>query len=161
MILTLRGACGCSLTLTRPGPLARTARKQRSKPHASKRSESANTSEAGIGRSRLLCDSGNGWHLLYRIDLPNDDSRNGVSARRVGAAASALPDGGRRELQRFAAVQALRLMGTQRRALAMRDRGGVLPSWRKAADTIVTEQQLRALSPTPLTVQAARRKRTM
>lgn len=22
----------------------------------------------------LLCDSGNGWHLLYRIDLPNDDA---------------------------------------------------------------------------------------
>jgi hypothetical protein len=33
----------------------------------------------------LLCDSGNGWHLLYRVELPNDDSSTalvrGVLAR--------------------------------------------------------------------------------
>lgn len=38
----------------------------------------------------LLCDSGNGWHLLYRIDLPADDS--GLLKRVLGALAKRFDD---------------------------------------------------------------------
>jgi len=31
-----------------------------------------------------LCDSGNGWHLLYRIELPNDEASKALIERFLG-----------------------------------------------------------------------------
>ena len=35
----------------------------------------------------LICSSGNGWHLLYRIDLPNDEQSKGLMERCLKALA--------------------------------------------------------------------------
>jgi hypothetical protein len=42
----------------------------------------------------ILADSGNGGHLLYRIDLPNDDAAGQLVADFLKAVAARFPDGG-------------------------------------------------------------------
>ena len=101
----------------------------------------------------MLCDSGNGWHLIYCIDLPNDDSSTELVRGVLARLHQLFPmvDAGN-----FNASRLCKLYGSWARKGEHSDER----PWRRSAiieegsDTIVTEQQLRALSPTPLTVQA-------
>ena len=104
----------------------------------------------------MLCDSGNGWHLQYRIDLANDDSATelvrGVLARLHQL--FPLVDAGN-----FDAPRLCKLYGSwARKGAHLEER-----PWRRSAiveegsGAIATEQQLRALAPAPLTVPAPKK----
>ena len=104
----------------------------------------------------MLCDSGNGWHLIYCIDLPNDDSSTELVRGVLARLHQLFPmvDAGN-----FNASRLCKLYGSWARKGEHSDER----PWRRSAiieegsDTIVTEQQLRALSPAPLTVQAPKK----
>lgn len=99
----------------------------------------------------MLADSGNGWHLRYRIELPNDTGSaelvRGVLARLHQL--FPMVDAGN-----FNASRLCKFYGS----FARKGEPSEERPWRRSAivehgeNTIVTEQQLRALSPAPLTV---------
>lgn len=94
----------------------------------------------------MLCDSGNGWHLLYRIELANDDASaeliRGILARLHQL--FPLVDAGN-----FDANRICKLYGSWARKGAHSDER----PWRKSAiaeqgsDAIVSEAQLREVAP--------------
>ncbi len=96
----------------------------------------------------MVCDSGNGWHLLYRIDLPNDDSTTDLVRGILARLHQLFPmvDAGN-----FDAPRLCKLYGSWARKGEHSDER----PWRRSAiveegtDVIVTEQQIRALVPTP------------
>jgi len=94
----------------------------------------------------MLCDSGNGWHLLYRVDLPND-SRATELVRGVLARLHQLfpmVDAGN-----FNASRLVKAYGSW----ARKGEDSEERPWRRAAivesgaDAIITEAQLRELCP--------------
>lgn len=102
----------------------------------------------------MLCDSGNGWHLLYRIDLPNDPDTaelvRGVLARLHQL--FPMVDAGNHDAPRLC-----KLYGSW----ARKGEHSEERPWRRSAiveagsDAVVTEAQLRELVPPPLTIQAS------
>ena len=102
----------------------------------------------------LIADSGNGWHLLYRIELPNDEATKTLLANFLARLKQLFPmvDAGN-----FNASRVCKLYGTW-----ARNKGEHTEErpWRRSAiveagsDAVVTEQQIRALSPAPVRVQA-------
>jgi P4 family phage/plasmid primase-like protien len=104
----------------------------------------------------MLSDFGNGWHLQYAIDLPNDEGATelvrGVLARLHQL--FPLVDAGN-----FDAPRLCKLYGSWARKGAHSEER----PWRRSAiveegsGAILTEQQLRALAPAPLTVPAPKK----
>lgn len=101
----------------------------------------------------VLADSGNGWHLLYRIDLPNDDASKALIERFLARLKQLFPmvDAGN-----FDAPRLCKLYGSwARKGEHSEERPWRLSGIVEPGDnTVVTEEQIRALSPVP-TVQAA------
>ena len=105
----------------------------------------------------VLADSGNGWHLLYRIDLPNDEASKALLERFLARLKQLFPmvDAGN-----FDAPRLCKLYGSWARKGEHSDER----PWRRSAiveqgsDTVVTEQQIQALSPAPLRAQAVQQK---
>ena len=99
-----------------------------------------------------LADSGNGWHLLYRIELPNDDASTGLLQRFLSRLKQlfAMVDAGN-----FDAARLCKLYGSW----ARKGEHSEERPWRRSnivdegSGTVVTDQQIRALTPAP-TVQA-------
>jgi hypothetical protein len=101
----------------------------------------------------MLCDSGNGWHLLYRIELPNDDASaelvRGVLARLHQL--FTMVDAGN-----FDANRICKLYGSWARKGEHSDER----PWRRSeivepgSAGLVTETQLRELAPARLPVPA-------
>jgi len=105
----------------------------------------------------ILCDSGNGWHLLYRIDLPNDDGATELVRGILSRLHQLFPmvDAGN-----FDAPRLCKLYGSwARKGEHLEER-----PWRRAAiveegsGAVVTEQQLRALTPAAGAVQVSTKK---
>jgi len=101
----------------------------------------------------VLADSGNGWHLLCRIELPNDDASKALLERFLSRLKQLFPmvDAGN-----FDAPRLCKLYGSwARKGEHTEER-----PWRRSAiveegsGTVVTEQQIRTLAPAPLTVSA-------
>jgi P4 family phage/plasmid primase-like protien len=97
----------------------------------------------------LLADSGNGIHILYRIDLPNDGPATALVKGVLARLHQLFPmvDGGN-----FNASRISKLYGSwARKGQHTEER-----PWRRScivsdgSDTVVTEQQLRALVPAPV-----------
>lgn len=103
-----------------------------------------------------MADSGNGWHLLYRIELHNDDASKALLERFLSRLKQLFPmvDSGN-----FDAPRLCKLYGSWVRK---GDYSEERP-WRrstivdKGGSEIVTEQQIRALAPAP-SVQAVPQK---
>lgn len=105
----------------------------------------------------MLCDSGNGWHLLYRIDLPNDDSATELVRGTLARLHQLFPmvDAGNSDAPRLC-----KLYGSwARKGEHTEER-----PWRRSviveegSGGMVVEQQLRALTPPPLIVQSGPKK---
>jgi P4 family phage/plasmid primase-like protien len=102
----------------------------------------------------VLADSGNGWHLLYRIDLPNDDVSKALLEKFLARLKQLFPmvDAGN-----FDAPRLCKLYGSW----ARKGEHSEERPWRRSAivehgsNTVVTEQQIQALSPAPVRVPAA------
>ena len=102
----------------------------------------------------LLCDSGNGWHLLYRVNLPNDSRATELIRGVLARLHQLFPmvDAGNFNASRLAKAYG----SWARKGEHSEDR-----PWRRSAiveqgsETTVTEAQLRAMTPTPSTVQAS------
>jgi len=100
----------------------------------------------------MLCDSGNGWHVLYRIELPNDGDATELVRGVLARLHQLFPmvDAGN-----FDAPRLCKLYGSWARK---GDHTEERP-WRRSAivkegsAVIVTVEQLRALIPNPLMVQ--------
>ena len=94
----------------------------------------------------MLCDSGNGWHLLYRIELPNDEQSTALLKRLLARLHQLFPmvDAGNFDPSRIS-----KLYGTW----ARKGEHSEERPWRKSAiveegnGVAVTEQQIRALVP--------------
>jgi P4 family phage/plasmid primase-like protien len=101
----------------------------------------------------VLADSGNGWHLLYRIEMPNDDASKVLLEKFLARLKQLFPmvDAGN-----FDAPRLCKLYGSW----ARKGEHSEERPWRRSAiieegsGAIITEQQIRALTPAPLTVQA-------
>jgi P4 family phage/plasmid primase-like protien len=101
-----------------------------------------------------LADSGNGWHLLYRIDLPNNDESKAILSKLLERLKRLFPmvDAGN-----FDAPRLCKLYGSW----ARKGEHSEERPWRRSAvveegsDVIVSEQQIRALIPPSSTVQAS------
>jgi len=95
-----------------------------------------------------LCDSGNGWHLLYRIELPTDEDSSELLKNFLARLKQLFPmvDAGN-----FDAPRICKLYGTW----ARKGENTEERPWRRSAiieegsGVIVTEEQLRALAPVP------------
>lgn len=104
-----------------------------------------------------LADSGNGWHLLYRIELPNDDASKALLEGFLSRLKQLFPmvDAGN-----FDAPRLCKLYGSW----ARKGEHSEERPWRRSSiveegsGAIVTEQQIRALTPAQLTVQASPKK---
>jgi hypothetical protein len=104
----------------------------------------------------MLCDSGNGWHLRYRVELPNDDSATELVRGVLARLHQLFPmvDAGN-----FDAPRLCKLYGSWARKGEHTDER----PWRRSAiveegsGAVVTEQQLRALAPVLLTVQTPKK----
>ncbi len=102
----------------------------------------------------MLCDSGNGWHLLYRIELANDEASASLVHRFLSRLKQLFPmvDAGNSDAPRLC-----KLYGSW----ARKGEHSEERPWRRSAiveegsETAVTEQQIRALTPAPLTVQVS------
>ncbi len=102
----------------------------------------------------MLCDSGNGWHLLYRIELPNDEHSKALIEKFLSRLKQLFPmvDAGN-----FNASRVCKIYGSWARKGAHSDER----PWRRSArveegsGVVVTEEQLRALAPVSLTAQTA------
>ena len=105
----------------------------------------------------MLCDSGNGWHLQYRIDLPNDDNATELVRGVLARLHQLFPmvDAGN-----FNASRLCKLYGSW----ARKGEHSEERPWRRSGiveegnDMVVTEEQLRSLAPAPLTARASPRK---
>jgi len=94
----------------------------------------------------VLADSGNGWHLLYRIDLPNDEASKCLVQRFLSTLKQRFPmtDAGNFDAPRLA-----KLYGSW----ARKGEHSEERPWRRSAiveegsGEIVTETQLRSLAP--------------
>lgn len=97
----------------------------------------------------VVADSGNGWHLLYRIELPNDEASKALLEKVLSRLKQLFPmvDAGN-----FDAPRLCKLYGSWARKGEHSDER----PWRRSAiveegsETIVTEQQIRALTPAPV-----------
>jgi len=96
----------------------------------------------------VLADSGNGWHLLYRIDLANDETTKALLERFLCRLKQLFPmvDAGN-----FDAPRLCKLYGSWARKGEHSDerpwrRSGIVE---EGSGTIVTKEQLRALAPVP------------
>jgi P4 family phage/plasmid primase-like protien len=93
-----------------------------------------------------LADSGNGWHLLYRIELPNDDASKALIEKFLCRLKQLFPmvDAGN-----FDAPRLCKLYGSW----ARKGEHSEERPWRRSgivdegSGTVVTEQQIRALAP--------------
>jgi hypothetical protein len=104
----------------------------------------------------MLCDSGNGWHLLYRIDLPNDEHATALLKRLLARLKQLFPmvDEGV-----YDAPRVCKLYGSwARKGEHTEER-----PWRKSSiveqgsDVAVTEKEIQALLPAvsaPITLRA-------
>jgi P4 family phage/plasmid primase-like protien len=105
----------------------------------------------------ILADSGNGWHLLYRIEMPNDEASKALLERFLVRLKQLFPmvDSGN-----FDAPRLCKLYGSWARKGEHSDER----PWRRSciveqgSGMVVTAQQIQALSPTPLRVQSAQQK---
>ena len=97
----------------------------------------------------LLGDSGNGWHLLYRVELPNDENAKSLIKDFLARLKQlfTMVDAGNFEANRLC-----KLYGSWARKGEHSDER----PWRRSvivdaagSDTVVTEQQIRALTPAP------------
>jgi P4 family phage/plasmid primase-like protien len=102
----------------------------------------------------MLCDSGNGWHLLYRVDLPNHSGTTELIRGVLARLHQLFPmvDAGN-----FNASRLVKAYGSwARKGEHTEER-----PWRRSAivergsDAPVTVEQLRAAAPTALTVQTS------
>lgn len=100
----------------------------------------------------VLADSGNGWHLLYRIELPNDESSKALLEKFLARLKQLFPmvDAGN-----FDASRLCKLYGSWARKGEHSDerpwrRSGIVE---EGSDAVVTEQQIRSLTPVSFTVQ--------
>jgi P4 family phage/plasmid primase-like protien len=101
----------------------------------------------------MFCDSGNGWHLQYRIELASDAHATELVCGVLARLHQLFPmvDAGN-----FNASRLCKLYGSWARKGEHTDER----PWRRSAileegnGVIVTEQQMRALLPAPLTAQA-------
>jgi P4 family phage/plasmid primase-like protien len=104
----------------------------------------------------MLCDSGNGWHLQYRIELPNDDRATELVRGVLARLHQLFPmvDAGN-----FNASRLCKLYGSW----ARKGEHSEERPWRRStiveegSGEIVTEQLLRASTPAPLTVNAPKK----
>ena len=93
-----------------------------------------------------LADSGNGWHLLYRIELPNDDASKRLLERFLSRLKQHFPmvDAGN-----FDAPRLCKMYGSW----ARKGEHSEERPWRRSnimeegSGTVVTEQQIQALAP--------------
>jgi P4 family phage/plasmid primase-like protien len=105
-----------------------------------------------------LCDSGNGWHLLYRIDLPNNERATNLVCSTLGRLHQLFP---MVDVSNFDAPRLCKLYGSWARKGEHTDER----PWRRSAivedgsGTSVTEQQLSALVPasTPSAINTVRK----
>jgi P4 family phage/plasmid primase-like protien len=103
-----------------------------------------------------LADSGNGWHLLYRIELPNDETSKVLIERFLTRLKQLflMVDAGN-----FDAPRLCKLYGSW----ARKGEHSEERPWRRSnlleegSGTVVTEQQIQALSPAPLYVQTTQK----
>lgn len=94
----------------------------------------------------MLCDSGNGWHLLYRVDLPNDDSATELVRGILARLHQLCPmvDAGNHDAARLCKFYG---------SMARKGEHSEERPWRRSAiveagsGEIVTEAQLRDLAP--------------
>lgn len=105
----------------------------------------------------VLADSGNGWHLLYRVELPNDETSKALLERFLSRLKQLFPmvDAGN-----FDAPRLCKLYDTWARKGEHTDerpwrRSGIVA---EGSGTVVTEQQIRALTPEPLGIKASANK---
>jgi P4 family phage/plasmid primase-like protien len=95
-----------------------------------------------------LADSGNGWHLLYRIELPNDDASKALLERFLSRLKQLFPmvDAGN-----FDAPRLCKLYGSWARKGEHTDER----PWRRSliveegSGTVVSQEQIQALAPAP------------
>jgi P4 family phage/plasmid primase-like protien len=100
----------------------------------------------------VLADSGNGWHLLYRVELPNDEASKALLGRFLSRLKQLFPmvDAGN-----FDAPRLCKLYGSWARKGAHSDER----PWRRSgivevgSDTVVTDGQIQSLAPTPSSVK--------
>jgi P4 family phage/plasmid primase-like protien len=94
----------------------------------------------------LLCDSGNGWHLLYRVELPNDDSSTALVRGILGRLKQLFP---LVDLANYNASRICKAYGSwARKGEHTEER-----PWRRSA--IVEAPETRPVSPEQLSVLAA------
>lgn len=101
----------------------------------------------------MLCDSGNGWHLLYRIELPNNDHATELVRGVLARLHQLFPmvDAGN-----FNASRVCKLYGSW----ARKGEHSEERPWRRSAiveqgsGVVVTEEQLDALVPAPMSAPA-------
>ena len=98
----------------------------------------------------MVCDSGNGWHLQYRIDLPNDDHATELVRGALSRLHQLFPmvDAGN-----FNASRLCKLYGSWARKGEHSEerpqrRSGIVEA---GGDVVVTQEQLRALMPATMT----------
>lgn len=104
----------------------------------------------------VICDSGNGWHLQYRIELPNDEHATELVRGALARLKQLFPmvDAGN-----FNASRLCKLYGSW----ARKGEHSEERPWRRSAiveagsGVVVTEEQLRSLVPASLTVPASPR----
>jgi P4 family phage/plasmid primase-like protien len=101
----------------------------------------------------MLGDSGNAWHLVYRIDLPNDEKSTALIKSFLNRLHQLFPmvDSGNYDASRIC-----KLYSSWTRKGPHSDerpwrRSGIVT---EGSNTVVTEQQLQALSPAPVTITA-------
>jgi hypothetical protein len=105
----------------------------------------------------VLADSGNGWHLLYPIESPNDEASKVLLETFLARLKQLFPmvDAGN-----FDAPRLCKLYGSW----ARKGEHSEERPWRRSAiveadsGAIVTESQIRALLPAPITVRAVPKK---
>jgi hypothetical protein len=100
----------------------------------------------------IFCDSGNGWHLLYCVDLPNDNASTELVRGVLARLHDKFPmvDAGNYDAPRLCKFYG---------SWARKGEHTEARPWRRSAivnngsEGIVSEQQLRALLPAPLVAQ--------
>jgi P4 family phage/plasmid primase-like protien len=99
----------------------------------------------------ILADSGNGWHLLFRIELPNDNASKALLEKFLARLKQLFPmvDAGNFDASRLCKLYA---------SWARKGEHSEERPWRRSciveqgSETVVTAQQIQALAPTPLTM---------
>lgn len=101
----------------------------------------------------VVADSGNGNHLLYRIALPNDEKTTALIKTFLSRLRQLFPivDAGNYDASRVCKLYGTWARKGQHTEERPHRRSSILDL---GSDVVVTEKQIRALSPTPLTTRA-------